>query len=60
MTQAAVLRDPSITAGVGQFAVIQSAAPSVGIGVSPINDSNADEIERAVTAFARTANGGLK
>jgi putative ABC transport system substrate-binding protein len=59
VTQAAVLRDPSITAGVGQFAVIQSAAPSVGIDVSPINDSNADEIERAVTAFARTANGGL-
>jgi putative ABC transport system substrate-binding protein len=59
VTRAAVLRDPNITAGVGQFAVIQSVAPSVGIDVSPINVSNADEIERAVTAFARTANGGL-
>ena len=59
VTRAAVLRDPNITAGVGQFAVIQSVAPSVGIDVSPINISNADEIERAVTAFARTANGGL-
>jgi putative tryptophan/tyrosine transport system substrate-binding protein len=59
VTRAAVLRDPTITAGVGQFAVIQSVAPSVGIDVSPINDSNSDEIERAVAAFARIANGGL-
>ena len=59
VTRAAVLRDPAITAGIGQFAVIQSVAPSVGIDVSPIDVRNADEIERAVTAFARTANGGL-
>ncbi len=59
VTRAAVLRDAAITAGIGQFAVIQSVAPSVGIDVSPINVHNSDEIERAVTAFARTANGGL-
>lgn len=59
VTRAAVLRDPAITAGIGQFAVIQSVAPSVGIDVSPVNVRNADEIERTVTAFARTANGGL-
>jgi putative tryptophan/tyrosine transport system substrate-binding protein len=59
VTRVAVLRDPTITAGVGQFAVIQSVAPSVGIDVSPINDRDAEEVERAVTAFARTANGGL-
>ena len=59
VTRAAVLRNPAITAGIGQFAVIQSAAPSVGIDVSPINVSNADEIDRAVSTFARTANGGL-
>jgi putative tryptophan/tyrosine transport system substrate-binding protein len=59
VTRAAVLRDPAITAGIGQFAVIQSVAPSVGIDVSPIDVRSADEIERAVTAFARTANGGL-
>ena len=59
VTRAAILRDPAITAGIGQFAVIQSVAPSVGIDVSPIDVRNADEIERAVTAFARTANGGL-
>jgi putative ABC transport system substrate-binding protein len=59
VTRAAVLRDHTITAGIGQFAVIQSVAPSLGIDVSPVNVSNADEIERAVTAFAQTANGGL-
>jgi putative ABC transport system substrate-binding protein len=59
VTRAAVLRDPAITAGIGQFAVIQSVAASVGIDVSPINVSNADEIDRAVSTFARTANGGL-
>jgi len=59
VTRAAVLRDAAISVGIGQFAVIQSVAPSVGIDVSPINVHNADEIERAVTAFARTANGGM-
>ena len=58
VTRAAVLRDAAV-AGVGQFAVIQSVAPTVGIDVSPINVHNADEIERAVSAFARTANGGM-
>jgi putative ABC transport system substrate-binding protein len=59
VTRAAVLRDPTITSGVGQFAVIQSAAPSVGVAVSPISVRDAGEIERAVTAFARFPNGGL-
>ena len=59
MTRVAVLRDPANPAEIGQFAVIQSAAPSVGVDLTPIGFRNADEIERAVTAFARTANGGL-
>jgi putative ABC transport system substrate-binding protein len=59
VTRAAVLRDPAITAGIGQFAVIQSVARSVGVEVSPVNLRDASEIERAVTAFARTANSGL-
>ena len=59
VTRAAVLRDPGITAGIGQFAVIQSVAPSVGVDVSPVNISNAAEIERSIAAFARTADGGL-
>ena len=59
VTRAAVLRDPAITAGTGQFAVIQSVAPSVGVDVSPISVHDAGEIERAITAFARSPNGGL-
>jgi putative tryptophan/tyrosine transport system substrate-binding protein len=59
VTRAAVLRDPTITSGIGQFAVIQSVAPSVGVEVSTINVRDAGEIERAVAAFARTSNGGL-
>jgi putative ABC transport system substrate-binding protein len=59
VTRAAVLRDAAITSGIGQFAVIQSVAPSVGIEVSPVNVREASEIERAVTAFARSPNGGL-
>jgi putative tryptophan/tyrosine transport system substrate-binding protein len=59
VTRAAVLRDATITAGIAQFAVIQSVAPSVGIDVSPVNMRDAAEVERAVAAFARSANGGL-
>jgi putative tryptophan/tyrosine transport system substrate-binding protein len=46
VTRAAVLRDPLISAAIGQFAVIQSVAPSVGVEVSAINTRDADEIER--------------
>ena len=59
VTRAAVLRDPAIQAGIGQFAVIQSVAPSVGVEVTPINISNAAEIESEVAAFGGSANGGL-
>ena len=52
VTRAAVLRDPATTAAAGQFAVIQSVAPSLGVEVSPVNMRDAAEIERAVTAFA--------
>jgi putative ABC transport system substrate-binding protein len=57
--RAAVIRDPALTAGTGQFGAIQSVAPLVGVEVSPLNVSNAGEIERAVVAFARSSNGGL-
>jgi putative tryptophan/tyrosine transport system substrate-binding protein len=57
--RAAVLRDPALTGGIGQFAVIQSVAPSVGVDVSAINLRDAAEIERAITAFASRPNGGL-
>ena len=59
VTRAAVLWDPTIPAGIGQFAIIQSVAPSVGMEVSPVDMRDAAEIERAVAAFAREPNGGL-
>jgi putative tryptophan/tyrosine transport system substrate-binding protein len=59
VTRAAVLRDATIPQGIGQFAIIQSAATSFGVEVSPIDVRDAPEIERAITAFARSANGGL-
>jgi len=59
VTRAAVLRDPTAITGIGQLAVIQSVARSVGVDVSPLNVRDAGEIERAVTAFARSSNGGL-
>jgi putative ABC transport system substrate-binding protein len=55
----AVLRDPAISAGTGQFGAIQTAAASFGVELSPINVHDAVEIERAVTAFARAGNGGM-
>ncbi len=59
VTRAAVLRDPTAITGIGQLAVIQSVARSVGVDVTPLNVRDAGEIERAVTAFARSSNGGL-
>ena len=57
--RAAALRDATITAGTGQFAVIQSVAPSLGVDVSPVNVRDAAEIERVVTAFVGFGNSGL-
>jgi ABC-type uncharacterized transport system substrate-binding protein len=59
VTRAAILWDPAVAAGIGQFAIIQSVAPSFGIDVRAINLRDAAEIERSVAAFARTPNGGL-
>jgi putative ABC transport system substrate-binding protein len=59
LTRMAILRDPATAAGIGQFAAIQSAAPSFGVELRPIDMRKADEIERAVAAFARSSNGGL-
>jgi putative ABC transport system substrate-binding protein len=59
VTRAAVLRDPAIPGGIGQFAVIQALAPPLGLDVSSINVRDPREIERAVATFARFANGGL-
>jgi putative ABC transport system substrate-binding protein len=58
-TRAAVLRDPAITAGIGQWATIQSVSSSVGIEVTPISLVDAGEMESALAAFAHSPNGGL-
>ena len=54
--RAAILWDPAIPAGIGQFAVIQSVAPSLGVEVKPVNLL---DVERGVAAFARSGSGGL-
>jgi putative ABC transport system substrate-binding protein len=59
VTRVAILRDPTLAAGIGQLGAIQSVAPSFRVEASPIDARNTDEIERAITVFARTANGGL-
>jgi ABC-type uncharacterized transport system substrate-binding protein len=57
--RAAVLRDPDLSAGLGQFGAIQAVAPSLGLEVVAVNMRDAADIERAVTVFARQPNGGL-
>jgi len=59
VTRVAVLRDPELTAGVGQFAVIQYVAPSVGMEVSAISMRDARGIEQDIAKFASAPNGGL-
>jgi putative ABC transport system substrate-binding protein len=59
VTRVAVIRDPSVPAGSGGFAAIQIVAPSVGIELTPVSVRDAGEIERGITAFARSPNGGL-
>ena len=59
LSRVAVLRDPTIAAGTGQFGAIQAVAPALGVELHPLNIRDASEIERALGAFARGANGGL-
>ena len=59
VTRAAVLRDPTLTSGIGQFAAIQGGASTFGVEVVPLGVRDAAEIERAVAAFARGPNDGL-
>jgi putative ABC transport system substrate-binding protein len=59
VVRVAVIRDPEISAGTGQFGAIQEAAPSLGLELIAVNPRDASEIERAIAAFARTPNGGL-
>ena len=59
VTRAAVLRDPAISSGTGQFGAIQSVASSLGVEVTPVNVREPSEIDRVLAAFARSANSGL-
>jgi putative ABC transport system substrate-binding protein len=59
LTRVAVIRDPSITAGIGQWGAIQGAAPAFGVELKPINIDDAGGIKRAIEAFARLSSGGL-
>jgi putative ABC transport system substrate-binding protein len=59
VTRVAVLRDSALTAGVGQWSALQTAAPSFGVEVVPISLNDAHELERAIAKFAGSANGGM-
>jgi putative ABC transport system substrate-binding protein len=59
VARVAVLRDPAIASGIGQFAAIQSAAPPSTVELSVIDPRDASELERALDVFAREPNGSL-
>jgi putative ABC transport system substrate-binding protein len=59
VTRAAVLRDTAATVAGGQLGAIQAAAASLGVELSPVGMRDAGEIERGISTFARSANGGL-
>ena len=58
-TRAAVLRDGGALSGIGQWAAIQTVAPSLNVELTPVNVIEMGEIERSIAAFARTPNGGM-
>jgi len=59
VNRVAVLRDFASTTGVGQYAAIQSVAPSLGVELRPVGVRDPAEIERTIDAFARDPNGGM-
>ena len=59
LTRVAVLRDPDLASGIGQFAAMQSVAPSLGMELTPIGVRGASEIERALSAVTQRSNTGL-
>src|SRR4029079_1042542 len=59
VTRALVVRDPSWTAGIGQFAVIRSVAQSLGVELTPVDVRDNGELEQRAAAFASYSNGGM-
>jgi putative ABC transport system substrate-binding protein len=57
--RAAVLRDPTAAAGIGQFAAIQGVAQSLGVELTPVTVRDTAELEGSIAAFARSANSGM-
>jgi len=57
VTRVGVLRD--LTIGPAQLSAIQAVAPSFGVELSAVGVRDAGEIERGITAFARSPNGGM-
>jgi putative tryptophan/tyrosine transport system substrate-binding protein len=55
----AIIRDPTVAAGSGGFAAIQTVASSSGVELTPVGVRDADEIERGIADFAREPNDGL-
>src|SRR5436309_526942 len=59
VTRVALLRDPAVGSGTGQYAIIQAVAQSLGVELRPMDVRDPGEIERAIVAFAQVPNGGL-
>ena len=59
IARAAVIRNPAIASGSGQFGALQAVAPLLGVEVSPIDVRNVNDIEHAVAEFARGSHGGV-
>jgi len=59
VTRVLVIRDPTARTGGGQLGAIQAVAPSLGVDVKPVDPHNRDDIERAISAIAGDAKGGL-
>ena len=59
LTRVGVFHNPANSGSVSQFAIIQAAAPSLGLTLSVIDTADKSTIEQAVAAFASSPNGGL-
>ena len=59
VTRVAILRDPDIPAGIGQFGAVQTAAGYVGVDLHPIDTRDSGELEQAIALFTRRPGGGL-
>jgi putative tryptophan/tyrosine transport system substrate-binding protein len=59
VTRVAVIREAAVASGPAQFGVIQALAPSLGVELRPVDPRDVGEIERAITAFARSSNRGM-